>query len=35
MFVFFSDRVGCFGSIVASLIGSAILPLLMYSCSTR
>lgn len=35
MFVFFSNRIGCFGSIAASLIGSAILVALMYSCSSR
>ncbi len=35
MFVFFSNRLGCFGSIVASLVGSAILVALMYSCSAR
>lgn len=33
MFVFFSNRLGCFGSIAVSLIGSAILVALMYSCS--
>jgi hypothetical protein len=33
MFVFFSNRLGCFGSIAVSLIGSAILIALMYSCS--
>jgi hypothetical protein len=33
MFVFFSNRTGCFGSLVVSLIGSAILLALMYSCS--
>jgi hypothetical protein len=33
MFAFFSSRLGCFGSLVVSLIGSAILILLMQSCS--
>jgi hypothetical protein len=35
MFVFFSNRLGCFGSIAASLVGSAVLLLLMYACSGR
>lgn len=35
MFVFFSNRMGCLGSIVVSLIGSAVLIALMYSCSMR
>jgi hypothetical protein len=35
MFVFFSNRLGCFGSIAASLIGSAALLLLMYACNGR
>jgi len=35
MFVFFSNRLGCFGSIVASVVGSAILVSLMYACSAR
>jgi uncharacterized membrane protein YeaQ/YmgE (transglycosylase-associated protein family) len=33
MFAFFSSRMGCLGSIVISVIGSAILMLLMQSCS--
>jgi hypothetical protein len=33
MFVFFSNRTGCLGSLMVSLIGSAVLILLMYSCS--
>jgi hypothetical protein len=33
VFVFFSNRLGCFGSIVASLIGSAVLLGLMYACN--
>ena len=32
MFAFFSSRLGCLGSLVVSLIGSAILILLMQSC---
>jgi hypothetical protein len=35
MFVFFSNRLGCFGSIAASLVDSAVLLLLMYACSGR
>lgn len=34
MFVFFSNRMGCLGSLGFSLIGSLILILLMYSCSS-
>jgi hypothetical protein len=34
VFVFFSNRLGCFGSIVASLIGSALLIALMYGCNS-
>jgi hypothetical protein len=33
MFVFFSNRTGCLGSIVISLIGTAVLVVLMRSCS--
>jgi hypothetical protein len=33
MFGFYSNRLGCLGSIIVSLIGSAILILLMQSCS--
>jgi len=31
MFAFFSNRLGCLGSLVVSLIGTAILALLMWS----
>jgi hypothetical protein len=34
MFFFFSNRLGCFGSIVVTLILSAALILLMRGCST-
>jgi hypothetical protein len=33
MFVFFSDRFGCLGSIVISLLGSLLLIGLMYALS--
>jgi hypothetical protein len=33
MFAFYSNRLGCIGSIVVSLIGSAILILAIRSCS--
>jgi hypothetical protein len=33
MFVFFSNRLGCAGSIVVSLVGTVLLILLMRSCS--
>jgi hypothetical protein len=33
MFAFFSNRLGCFGSIVVSVIGTIILLALMRSCS--
>jgi hypothetical protein len=33
VFAFFSDRLGCFGSLVVSLVGSAILMALMYACN--
>ncbi len=33
MFVFFSNRTGCLGSILASVIGSVLLMVLMYACS--
>jgi len=32
VFVFFSNRLGCLGSIAVSVIGSAILVMLMRSC---
>jgi hypothetical protein len=34
MFVFFSNRLGCLGSIAVSVVLSALLILLMRSCST-
>jgi hypothetical protein len=33
MFAFFSNRLGCIGSIAVSLIGTVILLLLMRACS--
>jgi hypothetical protein len=33
VFVFFSNRLGCVGSIVVSIIGTAILLMLMRSCA--
>jgi hypothetical protein len=33
MFAFFSNRLGCLGSLVVSLLGTVILVLLMRSCS--
>lgn len=33
MFVFFSDRLGCLGSIAVSLIGTLLLLALMYAMS--
>jgi hypothetical protein len=35
MFAFYSNRVGCIGSIVVSLIGTAILAALMWSLSVH
>ncbi|WP_373049616.1 hypothetical protein [Vulgatibacter sp.] len=35
MFVFFSNRLGCLGSIVVSLIGTALLFLLLRSCTAN
>lgn len=32
MFVFFSNRLGCLGSIGISIVGTAILIMLMRSC---
>jgi hypothetical protein len=32
MFVFFSNRLGCLGSIAVSIILSLVLMALMYSC---
>jgi hypothetical protein len=34
MFVFFSNRLGCAGSLIVTLIGSAILIALMRSCNS-
>jgi len=33
MFVFFSNKLGCLGSIGVSIIGTAMLVLLMRSCT--
>jgi hypothetical protein len=33
MFAFFSNRLGCIGSIIVSLIGTAVLVLLTWSLS--
>jgi hypothetical protein len=33
VFVFFSNKLGCAGSIVISLIGTALLLMLMRSCA--
>ena len=33
MFAFFSNRLGCAGSLLVSLLGTALLILLMRSCS--
>ncbi len=33
MFAFYSNRMGCLGSIVVSLIGSVLVILLLRSCS--
>jgi hypothetical protein len=34
MFVFFSNRLGCLGSIVVSILASAVLILLLRGCSS-
>ena len=34
MFVFFSNRLGCLGSLVASIIGTLLLILLVRSCTS-
>lgn len=34
MFFFFSNRLGCVGSVLVTLIGSAILIALLRACST-
>jgi len=33
MFAFFSNKLGCIGSVVVSILGTALLILLMRSCS--
>jgi uncharacterized membrane protein YeaQ/YmgE (transglycosylase-associated protein family) len=33
MFAFYSNRLGCIGSIVVSVIGTAVLILVLQSCS--
>ena len=33
MFAFFSSRLGCFGSLVVSVIGTLVLILLLRACS--
>jgi hypothetical protein len=33
VFVFFSNKLGCAGSIVVSLVGTALLIMLMRSCA--
>jgi hypothetical protein len=33
MFVFYSNRTGCLGSLLVSLIGTAVAALLLWSCS--
>jgi hypothetical protein len=33
MFAFFSSRLGCIGSLLVSLVGTALILLLMRSCS--
>ena len=35
MFAFFSNRLGCLGSLLVSFIGTVILMLLMWSFSVR
>jgi hypothetical protein len=35
MFGFYSNRVGCIGSILVSLIGTVVLALLMWSLNSR
>ncbi len=34
MFVFFSNRLGCLGSVVVSVVLSALLLLMMRACSS-
>ena len=33
MFVFFSNRLGCLGSVVVSLVGTVILVVLIRACA--
>jgi hypothetical protein len=33
MFAFYSNRLGCLGSIIVSIIGSIILAAILWSCS--
>ena len=33
MFAFFSNKLGCIGSVIVSLIGTAILVLILRGCS--
>jgi hypothetical protein len=33
VFVFFSNRLGCLGSIAVSIVGTALLVMLMRSCA--
>jgi hypothetical protein len=35
MFFFFSNRLGCLGSLAVTLVGSLLLIALMRSCSTN
>jgi hypothetical protein len=35
MFAFFSNRLGCLGSLAVSLLGTALIMLVTYSCSHR
>jgi hypothetical protein len=34
MFAFFSNRLGCLGSVVVSILGSLLLMLLMRACNS-
>ncbi len=33
MFIFFSNKLGCLGSLAVSLVASALLVLLLYACN--
>ena len=33
MFAFFSNRLGCFGSLLVSIVGTVVLLLLLRACS--